>query len=266
MPSWCLIVLVAEGTAGDPTRALIAKAVTNYEAAQRQLGEFLFDRRVRRRKLDAQGQVREESSVVLRRELIEDIPITRAVERNGRPLSEQELAEQRKSIDKALAEYRKLSAKEQAERRQSVSVTGNREMEFLREMPEALDYRYLGSEWVEGREILRFALQPRPGYKARSLAGKIFSHVEGELWIEKQAAEMVRLDVVVTSDTTLGGILAKVEKGTEFHLSRRRVEDVYLPHHLRIRFGTTVLLVKAIRQETESDYVYYRRWRSPAAN
>ncbi len=267
MHLWCLIALTAaDATPGDPTRALVHQVVRNYEVSQKQLGDFLFDRRVRNRKLDAAGQVREESSVVVRRELIDEIAITRAIERNGRPLPSSEQAEQEKRIDKALAEYRKLSPADRDKRRQSASVTNNREMEFLREMPEAMDYQYLGSEFVEGREVLQFSMKPRSGYKPKGLAAKVFANVEGKLWIDKQAAEMVRLDAVVTNDTTVGGILAKVEKGTEFHIARKPVESVYLPHRLRIRFGTTVLMVKSIRQETESDYVDYRRWRRAAGN
>ncbi len=262
MSLWCLMLVALPVAAADPTRELVRKAVANYEESQKKLGTHLFERAVTIQELDAQGTVKEKRSFVVRRELMEDVPVTRVVEREGKPLSEKEAAEQHAQIEKAMRDYRKLTAEERRKRLENASVTGGREMAFLREMPEALEYEFKESVWEQGREILRFTFSPRQGYKPSNMQARVFEKVRGEILIDKAAAEVYALDAEVFDNISLGGFLAKVYKGTRIQLERRPVpEGVWLPSRLKVKAGAQILLVKTLRRETETRYSGYRAWR-----
>jgi len=259
---WCTIaalVLCQSALASDPTRELLHQTIANYEQSQKRMADYLFDRRSDNRQLEANGSVREQTTIVVRRDLIEEVPIQRMIERNGKPLSEDELAKERAAVRKALDEHKALSSDEQRKRLEGL-VGPQREMEFLKEMPDALDYRYVDSEWRDRREILHFVMSPRPGYKAKKMQARVFEKIRGDIWIEKRSAEIVKVDAEVFDNVSVGGFLAKVEKGTRFLLERILIEpeNVWLMQRTRLRFATKIMLIKSIRQERESVFSNYR--------
>lgn len=252
------LALTCRGQAGDPTRELMKRGIANYERSSANFRNFFFERLTVTRQFEATGQVREEHRNLIRRELFEGAPVTRLAERDGKPLSAEERAKADASIRRARAEHAALPASDQA-KREAEAARPSREIEFLREMPEALDYEYIDSQWDGPREILHFKMSPRPGYRPRNLRAKVFEKVRGEIWIDKGQAEMQKLDAEVFDTVSVGGILAKIEKGTHFVIERMPVQEgLWLPRLVRIKFGTKIMMVKSIRQESETTYSGYR--------
>ncbi|MCX6592035.1 MAG: hypothetical protein NTZ56_10955 [Acidobacteria bacterium] len=265
MNLWCLrsglfltLALACRGQTADPTRELMKRGIANYERSSANFRNFFFDRLTVTRQFEATGQVREEHRNLIRREPFEGIPVTRLVERDGKPLPAEEKAKADANIRRARAEYAALSATDKA-KRDAEAARPSREIEFLREMPEALDYEYVDSQWEGPREIMHFKMAPRRGYRPRNLQAKVFEKVRGEIWIDKTQNEMQKLDAEVFDTVSVGGILAKIEKGTHFLIERMPVQDgFWLPKLIRIKFGTKIMMVKSIRQESETTYSGYR--------
>ncbi|MCX6597046.1 MAG: hypothetical protein NTV70_11840 [Acidobacteria bacterium] len=265
MNLWCLrsslflgLAIACWAQPGDPTRELLKRGITNYERSSTNFRNFFFDRLTVTRQFEANGQVREEHRNLIRRELFDGVPVTRLVERDGQPLSPAEKAKADANIRRARAEYAALSTGDKA-KRDAEAARPSREIEFLREMPEALDYEYIDSQWDGPREILHFKMSPRPGYRPKNLQAKVFEKVRGEIWIDKSQNEMQKLDAEVFDTVSVGGILAKIEKGTHFLIERMPVQEgLWLPKLIRIKFGTKIMMVKSIRQESETTYSAYR--------
>lgn len=253
-----LALRVAAQTPADPTRDLMRRGIANYERSSANIRHYFFDRLTITRQFEASGQIREERRNLVRRELFEGVPVTRLVERNGQPLPPDERAKADSNIRRARAEYAALSATDKA-KRDAEGARPSREIEFLREMPEALNYEYVDSQWEGAREIMHFKMSPRPGYRPKNLQAKVFEKVRGEIWIDKNQSEMAKLDAEVFDTVSVGGILAKIEKGTHFLIERMPVEDnLWLPKEIRIKFGTKIMMVKSIRQESDITYSAYR--------
>lgn len=243
-------------TDDDPTRVLMERAIKNYETSASNIRRFLFERNVARREFGPAGELKTTELVLMKREVIDGIPVTHAILRNGQPLPEAEQKKQQASLAKAMAEYRALSPEEK-EKRRKAPATG-REMEFIREMPAALEYKYVRSDWEGGHEILEFDFSPRPGYKARNAQSKVFSAVRGKIWVDKQDSEIKRFDAEVFETVSVGGFLAKIEKDTRFFIERtRHASGAWLPLKERIRFGAKIMMVKSLHRENESEFSAY---------
>jgi hypothetical protein len=139
------------------------------------------------------------------------------------------------------------------------------EAAWLREIPDALEFRLAGEETIGGRPVLVVECSPRPGYRARNQRARLFEKSRGRLWIDKAESQLVRGEAEVFETVGIGwGVLAKIEKGTKFHLQRVRVaDDVWLPEVQTVRFAARLLLVKNARHEFTTRYSDFRR-RDPA--
>jgi hypothetical protein len=247
----------------DQTRQLMERAIQSYEKSSANIRQFLWERSVTRREFTGAGDLKKNEAMTMKREVIDGQPVTHLVQRNGQPLPEAEQQKQQAAITKALAEYRALSPEEK-EKRRKAPATG-REMEFLREMPAALEYRYVRSDWEGSHEILEFDFGPKPGYKPRNAQAKIFAAVRGKIWVDKQDGEIRRLDAEVFQTVNLGGFLARVEKDTHFFIERtRHTTGAWLPLHQRIRFGARIMMVKQLHQENETKYSGFLPYRESA--
>ena len=137
----------------------------------------------------------------------------------------------------------------------------------MREIPDALDFTALPEEAINGRAVLVWSFRPRPGYNAKTMGGRVYEGVSGKIWIDREERQLVKLEAEVTRDVTIGGFLAKIEKGTRFDLAQIRVEpSCWLPSHQLIRYGARILLVKGIHKYVDTHYRDWRRTGEPTWN
>jgi hypothetical protein len=143
--------------------------------------------------------------------------------------------------------YEKI-AKKQKERADLIDATRN-----------AFLYSFVAFEPRGDRMLSKYHLVPNPAYKATSRATSIFAKVRGYLWIDDDAAQLARAELVVTEDISIGGFLAKVYKGS--HLVQERYEiapGLWFPTYSQYDFDGRRLFVSfGIHEHTT--YSQYRR-------
>lgn len=113
-----------------------------------------------------------------------------------------------------------------------------------------------GEELMNGRPTLKFAMSPRPGYKAKSMQARLFEKMRGTMWIDKADGEMARAEAEIFDTATVGfGVLGRIEKGTHFAISRRKVtQDLWLSEMQQFKVDARIMLVKTMRQESTVRY------------
>lgn len=239
----------------DVSRELVRKAMANYMEDSRRLRDYLFERRTESREYMTDGSLKTKTSRLMSRELIDGVVVGRIIQRDDRPLPRAEEQKVHAAAHKAAREYLALTPEQR--RKKDSGPSG--EIEFLREMPDGLDYRYSGSEWVESREILRLDFEPRANHRPRNMQARLFQKVRGTIWLDKTDGEMQRLNAEVFDNVSIGGILARVGKGTRFYFERQRMPDrTWVPLKMVIRFDVKVMLVKTVKRESESVYSGFR--------
>ncbi len=113
---------------------------------------------------------------------LEGTPYERLISRNGKPLDAAEQRREDHKYEKALKERIGESPRERAERIEKYEKA----RAFIDEVPNAYDFKLLGSEAVDGRPAWVVQLTPRAGYIPGFAACLHSSAHRGQVWIDKQ--------------------------------------------------------------------------------
>jgi hypothetical protein len=91
---------------------------------------------------------------------------------------------------------------------------------FLGDVLEAFDFHLIGEEVVDGRPASVLQATPHPGYHPRGKYGKMFSKVEGKLWVDKRDFGWIKVDGQVTQSSSMGLFVARVQRGSHIVLEQ----------------------------------------------
>jgi hypothetical protein len=173
------------------------------------------------------------------------------VEHNGQPPS---AVQQRKRDD----DLEKL--KHETSEVRAVRLRKDQEnRSFLEEMLEAFDFQLVGEEITDGRPAYVLQATPHPGYHPRGKYGKMFSKVEGKLWVDKQDFGWIKVDGQVTESFSMGLFVARVQRGSHIILEQTCVGDaVWVPKRLEVRASARILFLKSLNLDRILTYSDYR--------
>jgi len=261
-----LLVMVAAATAllaqssgpGKPqsdasvldARQIVELSIVATERSWQARDHYTYMERDEDQRLDSLGNVKSENVDVTRIILVNDAHFEQLMEHNGKLPS---VKEQRKS-DEDLEKLKHETPDERAARLRKDQENRS----FLRDLLEAFDFHLIGEETVGGRPASVLQATPHPGYHAHGKYGKMFSKVEGKLWIDKQDFGWIKVDGEVTQSFSMGLFVARVQRGSRIIMEQTCVGDaVWVPRHLEMRASARILFLKSLdiaRILTYSDY------------
>jgi len=230
-------------------RQIVTASIAAAERSWQARSSYTYTERDENRRLDALGQVKSNDGDVSRMILVNGARFEQLMERNGQPPS----VEERRKRD---AELAKLKRETQAEL--VVRLRKDEENKsFLPELRQAFDFQLIGEEIVDGRLAYVLHATPHPGYQAHGKYGKMFSKVEGKLWVDKQNFGWIKVDGQVTQSFSMGLFVARVQRGSHVILEQACVGDgVWVPKRIEVR-ASRILFLKSLdvdRMLTYSDY------------
>jgi len=236
-------------------RQIVVQSLAATERSWQARDHYTFTERDQDRRLDSLGQLKSENVEVTRMILVNGIHFEQLMERNGKLPT---VAEQKKS-DKDLEKLKHETPEEQAAR--VLKTRENRS--FLQDLLEAFDFQLIGEEIVGGRPAYMLQATPHPGYRPHGKYGKLFSKVEGKLWIDKQDFGWVRVDGEVTQSFSIGLLVARVQRGSHIIMEQTCVGDaVWVPKRVEMKASAKILFLKSLDLERILTYSDYR----PAAD
>jgi hypothetical protein len=229
---------------------IVSPSVAATERSWEVRDHYTYMERDEDRRLDSLGQVKSENVDVTRMILVNGARFELLLERNGQLPSAKEQRKRDEELDKLKHE----TPEEQAERLRK----GQENRSFLRDVIEAFDFHLVGEEIVGGRLAYVLQVTPHPGYHAHGKYGKMFSKVEGTLWVDKQDFGWIKVDGQVTQSFSMGLFVARVQRGSHIILEQTCVGDgVWVPKRLEMRASARILFLKSLdidRILTYSDY------------
>lgn len=175
-------------------------------------------------------------------------PYERLISKDGQALSADEQRKEDRKYERTLHQRQKETEAERQERIRKYE----RERDFVKDIPEAYDFKLLGEENVEGRPAWVITMKPHPGFVPTTPHGSILAHIEGKLWIDKEDCQWAKAEAHVADTISIGWIVARVQPGTNFSVEQTRVENgIWMPKKITISGAAHVLLVhtKAINEE-----------------
>jgi hypothetical protein len=225
----------------------VAAAERNWQAQDR----YTHIERDEDRRLDSDGRVKSINIDVSRIILINGAPFEQFLEHNGRPLSAEEETQQEQKIEKQKHETPEDREARLAKERENRSL--------IRELPAAFDFQVIGEDVVNGRPAYVLQATPRSGYQPHGKYGRIFSKVEGRLWVDKQDLGWVKIEGQVIQPFSVGVFLARVQRGSHIEMEQVRLADgVWLLERIDMRASAKLLFVKSLLIERVLTYSDYR--------
>jgi hypothetical protein len=243
--SICFAACLAGQTDAVIDRERVRASLKRMQDVAKQKENYLFERRVAKRELTAEGKVKSESLVTTRRDPWEDQVVTRVILKDGKPLPPDEVAKQEEKLRRSVIEMRKTPMKPRFE-----------EETWMDELPEALEFRRAGLDQRHGRVAEVYSFLPKPGYKAKTIRAKAFANIRGKVWVDQLDGEMTKLDVEIVEPISVGfGLLGKLDQGTHFEMERKKWDiGIWFEEWQRVRYDLRILLVKSLRQEIETKW------------
>jgi hypothetical protein len=115
---------------------------------------------------------------------------------------------------------------------------------------------------LDGREVIAFDFAGNPQYRPRKSVERIIQKLVGEMWVDEQAEEIVRLDAhFVQAVKVGGGLLGSLAKGSNLIFEQKQINDeAWLPSYVEIHFSGRITFVK-LKGDTIDRYSDYKKFR-----
>jgi len=188
----------------------------------------------------------------------EHVAYRRQIEKDGRPLTQDEAQKEEQALQKRIEEAQQRRARiTPAERDRRRAQRLRKEQQIIDDAFGVFDVRMTGREIVDGRPAIVLQFRPRvpATYKPTTFEGKNMQHVAGKAWVDEQDHQIARVEIEVTDTISIGlGILARLQKGASILEERRKFNDeIWLPVRTEVTLNAKILLLKGfnIRQITE---------------
>ena len=252
----------------DQLRELVRKSAAGLQQESERREQYLFKVRNERKELDNSEKVTSWHVRTWERIEIDGFTFSRTLERDGKPLAAEERRIEEAAIQKQLAELRAPPAAiagaggvvvQPATLRKRPAAQS--QDEWFREIPNALNFKLMGEEIINGRPALKLDATPQPGYQAKNMRARVFEKLKATLWIDKATSELVKADAEMFDTVSVGfGVLGRIEKGTRFRMQRRLVADGdWLIESQSVRFAARLLLFKTMHSESTTEWSEFRR-------
>ncbi len=233
--------------------AMLKDLQANEDKVDELLDHYSFSQKSTKRELGNDGVLRETESETTQLSFYKGYRITRAIEKNGKPLSEKDQANADKDAAKQVDEIEKKIAKEEAKLgKQGANGTPSDEGRriSIAEVLRASKLTNPRRERFRDRDCVVFDFEPNPAFDMKNAKSmlKFFGKTAGVMWIDEKDKQVARLEAVLFENINIGGgVLAKLNKGATFTLEKERIGDeVWLPSQADINLSVRVLLLKGI--------------------
>lgn len=118
-------------------------------------------------------------------------------------------------------------------------------------------------ESLRGQELIVFDIEPNPGYRPRNMNERLARQLEGVMWVDERAHQVVRLEAGLGDSAKMGwGILGTVNKGSAAIFEQTLVNnEVWLPSYAEIHLAGHYLFFSKYKENLVIHYGDYKKFR-----
>jgi hypothetical protein len=252
---WATTTLLAAQTdALTIIRHAVAADARNWIAAR----DYAFLQREELKHFDAEGKVKRLEVLTYDVTLQDGTPYQRLVQRDDRALSSAETNKELANLARSLARRRQESGAERSTRRFAYEGRPQWQHDAWRELPDAFEFRLVGEERVEGRDVFVVEATPRIGYQPQSHWTQAFRSIRGKLWIDQLDYQLVKAEAEATDTISFGLFLVRIARGSRATVELTRIaEATWLPSRVQVSVGARFGLLPSVRLEQLIRYSQY---------
>jgi hypothetical protein len=235
----------------DP-HEIVEKSIANYEKDWTAALSFTYTEQ----DVSKGASGRAKSMEVFQVSPLDGTPYSRMIAKNGNTLNGDEAARENEKYDKALESRGRETPEQHARRVRKYQE----ERGFLREISDAFDIKLLGHETLNGRANYVIQLTPKAGYIPKSKNARMFSDIQGKLWVDEQDLRWTKAVADVVNTISIGWVLARIGPGAHITMTQVKVDDGHwMPKEIDVSGAARIMLVKNRTLDERVSYSGYRR-------
>jgi hypothetical protein len=240
-------------TAGELMKKFVARSQEEDKANLDHKFGFL-ERRVFE-ELDKNGRVKAHRDQTFRLLMVGKFRVMRQIAKDGKPLTADEVNEQRQREQKALEAAEKKAAGNAGKKD---TKKDDDDLKLDDQFLSHFRFTVIGREELNGRPAWVITVLPQPSQASiRSNAEKIFTHMQGKVWVDAEDYSLAKCDMHLTEPTSFYGVLGSLRQ-LDLLLQRQRVESgVWLNQKLDYTLDGRKLMT-SIHQHQQSEYSDYK--------
>jgi hypothetical protein len=243
---------------------LLAELQANQDRIENLLDSYSYTRKTIGREVGKDGSMREIESETDQMSFYKGYRIERKIEKNGKPLTPSEQADEDKAVAKRAEEIEKRLAK--------AATTGSHESDMnqrsvsIAELLRASRLINPRRERFRGRDVIVFDFEPNPSFDLKNAKSmlKFFGKTAGVIWADENDKQTVRVEAYLADDFSIGGgLLVKLKKGATFVAEQERINDeIWLPSIMEINLNAKVLMLKGLNVNQLVKAYDYRKFQT----
>src|SRR5258707_204048 len=227
--------------------------------------DYAYIERDLQNNLDGQGHVKSTETKTYEVMEIYGEQVNRLIEKEDKPLSEKDAAKEEQKVQKIIDKHKNESEGARKKREEKEEKDREDGRKFVREVADAYNFHLVGTESLRGRDVWVIDAEPQPGYEPHMKEAKFLPKFHGRVWIDKDEAQLAKLDVTCIDTVSLGWFLARIHRGSRIVVEQTRVNDeVWLPKHFALKVDIRLALLKNFNVEMEQTYRDYKKFRATA--
>jgi len=191
--------------------------------------------------------------------MIDGSPYQRLIAIDGKPLGAGQQADAQKKQQQVEDERRSESAEKRSQRIARYERDRARDNKMMDQLTKAFNFALVGQRKVRGFNVWVLKATPRAGYQPPNMETQVLPGMQGELWIDQQTYQWVKVTARVIHPVSIDGFLAQVEPGTQFELEKSPVSGgVWQPSHFGMRSQAKVLFMFNHASQDDETYFDYQ--------
>jgi hypothetical protein len=229
----------------------------------KRLRDYTYVERDEEHKLDGKGQVKSTEAKTYEVMEIYGEQVQRLIEKDDKALDAKSAAKEEEKIQKLIDKRKNES--EDARRKREEKEEKDREngRKFVLEVADAYNFHLVGNESLGDRDAWVIDAEPRSGYEPHMKEAKFLPKFHGRVWIDKDEAQLAKMDIECIDTVSVGWFLARIHKGSRIVYEQTRINDeVWLPKHLVLKVDARVALLKNFDVEVEQAFRDYKKFRA----
>ncbi|MGB7555424.1 MAG: hypothetical protein WBM04_13710 [Candidatus Korobacteraceae bacterium] len=247
----------------EQIRNLIRLSADNDLENDKKQRDYTYVEREQERRLNGKGQVKSTETKTYDVLEIYGEQVQKLIAKDDKPLSAKAAQNEDEKIQKLIDKRKNESESDRKKRLEKEEKDREDERQFVREVADAYNFKFIGMETLQGRDNYVIDGDPKPGYQPVHKEAKILPKMRFRVWIDKNDSQMKKLDVQVIDTVSFGLFLARLHKGSRIVIEQTRVNDeVWLQQHVAVTVDVRLALLKDLALEVDVSDRDYKKFRT----
>jgi hypothetical protein len=242
-------------------QALVRQAAGKDLENQKKLRNYTYTQREEEHKLDGDGQTKSTETRTHEIMVLFEEQVRKLVAKDDKPLPDNDAKKEDERIQKIIDKRKDESEHDRHKRVEKSEKEQEEGRQFVKEVADAYNFRWVGTESLNGRETYVIDADPRPGYEPHSKDAKFLPKFRFRAWMDKAESQWIKLDIQCIDTVSVGLFLVRVHKGSNIQIELARVNDeVWLPRHVSLKLDARVALFKGVNMAEDVTYRDYKKF------